>query len=78
MNLIDLSVKKLSQSIRNNKVTSVDICKAFIKQIKKKESKVKAWEYFNEKKILKEARKLDKKKKNSKNNWPFIWNTNCT
>ncbi len=63
MNLIDLSVKKLSQSIRNNKVTSVDICKAFIKQIKKKESKVKAWEYFNEKKILKEARKLDKKKK---------------
>ena len=54
-----LSVVEMVQSIKKGEITSEELVKNYIEQIKKKEKDVEAWEFFDEEFVLSQAKKLD-------------------
>jgi Asp-tRNA(Asn)/Glu-tRNA(Gln) amidotransferase A subunit family amidase len=46
------------QSIKKGEITSEELVKIYIEQIKKKEKDVEAWEFFDEKLALDQAKKI--------------------
>ena len=54
-----LSVVEMVQSIKKGEITSEELVKSYIEQIKKKEKDVEAWEFFDEEFVLSQAKKLD-------------------
>ena len=54
-----LSVVEMVQSIKKGEITSEELVKSYIEQIKKKEKDVAAWEFFDEEFVLSQAKKLD-------------------
>ena len=55
MDIIKLSATDIAAKIASGEITAVDAAKAFIEQIKKSESKVDAYLYFNENEVLSDA-----------------------
>jgi len=53
------SAVEMVQSIKKGEITSEELVKNYIEQIKKKEKDVEAWEFFDEEFVLSQAKKLD-------------------
>ena len=66
MKLLNLSAQQLLKKLKNKQLTSVELCKAYINQKKKYDKNIQAWEYFNEKKLLSDAKKSDNHRKKLK------------
>ena len=66
MKLLNLSAQQLLKKLKNKQLTSVELCKAYINQKKKYDKNIQAWEYFNEKKLLSDAKKSDNQRKKLK------------
>jgi len=54
-----LSAVEMVQSLKKGEITSEELVKSYIEQIKKKEKEVEAWEFFDQELVLKQAKKLD-------------------
>ena len=54
-----LSAVEMVQSLKKGEITSEELVKSYIEQIKKKEKEVEAWEFFDKELVLKQAKKLD-------------------
>ena len=54
-----LSAVEMVQSLKKGEMTSEELVKSYIEQIKKKEKEVEAWEFFDQELVLKQAKKLD-------------------
>ncbi len=59
MSSFKTSAVEMVQSIKKGEITSEELVKIYIEQIKKKEKDVEAWEFFDEKLALDQAKKLD-------------------
>ena len=59
MSTIKTSAVEMVQSIKKGEITSEELVKSYIEQIKKKEKDVEAWEFFEEELALAQAKKLD-------------------
>ncbi len=56
---IKTSATEIVQAIKKGEITSEDLVRSYINEIKKKEKDVGAWEFFDEELALEQARKLD-------------------
>ena len=65
-NVFSLPVSKIANKIRNSELSSVDLCKFYIEQVKRFEKDVKAWAYYDEKLFLEKAEEADKHRKSGK------------
>jgi len=54
-----LSAVEMVQSLKKGEITSEELVKSYIEQIKKKEKEVEAWEFFDQELALAQAKKLD-------------------
>ena len=54
-----LSAVEMVQSLKKGEITSEELVKSYIEQIKKKEKEVEAWEFFDQELVLNQAKKLD-------------------
>ena len=59
MSSIKTSAVEMVQSIKKGEITSEELVKSYIKEIKKKETNVGAWEFFDEELAIAQAKKLD-------------------
>ena len=59
MSSLKLSAVEMVQSLKKGEITSEELVKSYIEQIKKKEKEVEAWEFFDQELVLKQAKKLD-------------------
>ncbi len=59
MSSIKTSAVEMVQSIKKGEITSEELVKKYIEQIKKKEKNIEAWEFFDENLVLAQAKKLD-------------------
>ena len=59
MSSIKTSVVEMVESIKKGEITSEELVKKYIEQIKKKEKNIEAWEFFDENLVLAQAKKLD-------------------
>jgi len=59
MSLISLTATVLAKKIKDGEITSEELVKTYIEQIKKKESNVEAWEFFDPELAIAQAKKLD-------------------
>ena len=59
MSSLKTSAVEMVQSIKKGEITSEELVKSYIEQIKKKEKDVEAWEFFDEEFVLSQAKKLD-------------------
>jgi Asp-tRNA(Asn)/Glu-tRNA(Gln) amidotransferase A subunit family amidase len=59
MSSLKLSAVEMVQSLKKGEITSEELVKSYIEQIKKKEKDVEAWEFFDQELVLKQAKKLD-------------------
>ena len=53
------SAVEMVQAIKKGEISSEELVKSYIEQIKKKEKDVEAWEFFDEEFVLSQAKKLD-------------------
>ena len=60
MSSLKLSAVEMVQSLKKGEITSEELVKSYIEQIKKKEKEVEAWEFFDQELVLAQAKKLDK------------------
>ena len=65
-NVFSLPVSKIANKIRNSELSSLDLCKFYIEQVKRFEKDVKAWAYYDEKLFLEKAEEADKHRKSGK------------
>tara|TARA_B100000963_G_scaffold342407_1_gene343217 strand:+ start:2557 stop:3885 length:1329 start_codon:yes stop_codon:yes gene_type:complete len=65
-NIISLSANELVEKIKIGEVTSVEVCKAYLKRVEKFEKDVKAWAYIDKKTILEKAEEKDDYRKSGK------------
>ena len=56
---IKTSVVEMVQAIKKGEISSEDLVKSYIEQIKKKEKDVQAFQFFDEELALTQAKKLD-------------------
>ena len=56
---INTSVTEMVKSIKKGEITSEELVKNYIKEIKKKEKDVEAWEFFDEELAIEQAKKID-------------------
>jgi Asp-tRNA(Asn)/Glu-tRNA(Gln) amidotransferase A subunit family amidase len=56
---VKTSAVEIVQSIKKGEITSEELVKTYIGEIKKKEADVKAWEFFDEELAIAQAKKLD-------------------
>ena len=61
-----LSAIELVKKLRTGDISSVDLCKAYIKRIDKYEKDVKAWAFFDKKVLLEKAEEADDYRKSGK------------
>jgi len=59
MSSLKLSAVEMVQSLKKGEITSEELVKSYIEQIKKKEKEVEAWEFFDQELVLNQAKKLD-------------------
>ena len=59
MSSLKLSAVEMVQSLKKGEITSEELVKSYIEQIKKKEKEVEAWEFFDQELVLDQAKKLD-------------------
>jgi len=59
MSSLKLSAVEMVQSLKKGEITSEELVKSYIEQIKKKEKEVEAWEFFDQEIALNQAKKLD-------------------
>ena len=59
MSSLKLSAVEMVQSLKKGEITSEELVKSYIEQIKKKEKEVEAWEFFDQELALAQAKKLD-------------------
>ena len=59
MSLIKASAVGIVESIKKGEITSEEVVKSYINEIKKKEKDVGAWEFFDEELAIAQAKKLD-------------------
>ena len=59
MSSLKLSAVEMVQSLKKGEITSEELVKSYIEQIKKKEKDVEAWEFFDGEFVLSQAKKLD-------------------
>ena len=59
MSALNTSSVEMVKSIKKGEITSEELVKNYIKEIKKKEKEVGAWEFFNEELAIAQAKKLD-------------------
>ena len=59
MPTINTSVTEMVKSIKKGEITSEELVKSYIKEIKKKEKDVEAWEFFDEELAIEQAKKID-------------------
>ena len=55
----NLTAVNIVQSLKKGEFTCLELVKSYIDQINKYENKIEAWEFFDEKLILNQAKKLD-------------------
>ncbi len=61
-----LSAYELSLKLKSGEISSVDLCKAYIKRIKNFEKDIQAWQFFDEKMLLEKAEEADDYRKSGK------------
>ena len=59
MDVFNLTVKQLATKIKEAQLTSVDLCKAYIKRINEFEKDIHAWAHFDKKVLLEKAEESD-------------------
>ena len=59
MSSIKNSAVKMVQAIKKGEITSEELVKSYIDQIKKKEKDIEAFQFFDEELVIKQAKKLD-------------------
>ena len=59
MSALNTSVVEMVKSIKKGEITSEGLVKSYIKEIKKKENDIQAWEYFDEELVLTQAKQCD-------------------
>jgi len=59
MPLLNTSAVEMVKSLKKGELTSEELVKSYIKEIKKKEKDIQAWEFFDEELVLAQAKKLD-------------------
>jgi len=59
MSSLKTSAVEMVQSLKKGEITSEELVKSYIEQIKKKEKDVGAWEFFDQELALAQAKKLD-------------------
>ena len=57
MSALNTSVVEMVKSIKKGEITSEELVKNYIKEIKKKEKDVQAWEFFDEELAITQAKK---------------------
>ena len=74
IDITSLSATELVGKLRNGDISSVDLCKTYIKRIDKYEKDVKAWAFFDKKVLLEKAEEADDYRKSGK---PIGYYTVC-
>ncbi len=64
--IFSLKIEELVSKIKNSQLTSVELCKQYIKRINEFEKDVKAWAYFDKNILLEKAEKADEYRKSGK------------
>jgi len=64
--IFSLSTYKLVEKLRDGQISSVEVCSQYIERIEKFEKDVKAWEFFDKKKLLEKAEEADEYRKSGK------------
>jgi len=59
MSTLNTSAVEMVQSIKKGEITSEELVKSYIEQIKKKEKDVEAWEFFDQELAIAQAKKSD-------------------
>ena len=59
MSSLNTSVVEMVKSLKKGELTSEELVKSYIKEIKKKENDIQAWEYFDEELALTQAKQCD-------------------
>ena len=59
MSSLNTSAVEMVQSIKKGEITSEELVKSYIEQIKKKEKNVGAWEFFDEELVINQAKERD-------------------
>ena len=70
-NIFSLSVHEIVKQVKDAKLTSVEICKAYIKRIEKFDKDIKAWVYFDKKLLLEQAEESDNHRRSGKPTGPL-------
>ena len=52
LNIFTLTANKLAEHLKLGQLSSVEVCTQYIERIEKFEKDVKAWQYFDKKKLL--------------------------
>jgi len=58
MSTLNTSAVEMVQSIKKGEITSEELVKSYIEQIKKKEKDVEAWEFFDPELAIAQAKKI--------------------
>ena len=66
IDITSLSATELVGKLRTGDISSVDLCKTYIKRIDKYEKDVKAWAFFDKKVLLEKAEEADEYRKSGK------------
>ncbi|MGB9878582.1 MAG: amidase, partial [Candidatus Pelagibacter ubique] len=66
LNIFTLTTNKLVEHLKSGQISSVEVCNQYIERIEKFEKDVKAWEYFDKKKLLEKAVEADEYRKSGK------------
>ena len=69
--ILNDSVEELVKKISLSKITSIEICNAYIERINKFEKEVKAWAFFDKKLLLEKAKEADDYKNSGKPTGPL-------
>jgi Asp-tRNA(Asn)/Glu-tRNA(Gln) amidotransferase A subunit family amidase len=64
--IFSYTVSKLVEKLRDGQISSVEVCSQYIARIEKFEKDVKAWEYFDKKKLLEKAEEADEYRRSGK------------
>jgi Asp-tRNA(Asn)/Glu-tRNA(Gln) amidotransferase A subunit family amidase len=64
--IFSLTANEITAQLREGQISSVEVCTQYIERIKKFEGDVKAWEYFDKKKLLEKAEEADEYRRSRK------------
>ena len=66
MDVSSLSAYELSLKLQSGKITSVELCNAYLDRIKKFEKDVQAWQFIDKKLLIEKAEEADNYRKSGK------------